>query len=275
MDGIGRGRAVGRRAQGPHLRNAGAARAPAAAGRAPLSYGRRVPRGSGGGGGARRGPVRLRRADPQRPEGPAEPARRPANHRHRGPPRRAAPAQPAVRRRAVHHVLAGLPATPVRGGGAARAPAPLAPQCALPDPADRGDARGDPGGGLRAVGRRLAAPLHSRGNAVIVQGLFALLLAPSGNAGPGMGLLLLQLGLIFGLLYFLILRPQRRQQEQHKKLLETLQRGDQIVTSGGIVGEGVHLKDSEVTIRSGEAELVVLRGNIASIVKRAVEAKAS
>ncbi len=108
-----------------------------------------------------------------------------------------------------------------------------------------------------------------------VRGLFLLLLAPSGSAGPGMGLLLLQLGVIFGLLYFLILRPQRRQQEQHKKLLETLQRGDQIVTSGGIVGEVVHLKDSEVTIRSGEAKLVVLRGNIATIAKRAAEAKAS
>ena len=122
---------------------------------------------------------------------------------------------------------------------------------------------------------RLAAPLHPRGNDVIVHGLFALLLAPSGNAGPGMGLLLLQLGLIFGLLYFLILRPQRRQQEQHKKLLETLQRGDQIVTSGGIVGEVVHIKENEITIRSGEAKLVVVRGNIANIVKRATEAKVS
>ena len=110
---------------------------------------------------------------------------------------------------------------------------------------------------------------------MIVYGLFALLLAPSGNAGPGMGLLLLQLGLIFGLLYFLILRPQRRQQEQHKKLLETLQRGDQIVTSGGIVAEVVHIKENEITIRSGEAKLVVLRANIANIVKRAVEAKVS
>ncbi len=108
-----------------------------------------------------------------------------------------------------------------------------------------------------------------------VRGLFLPLMAPSGNAGPGMGLLLLQLGVIFALLYFLILRPQRRQQEQHKKLLETLQRGDQVVTSGGIVGEVVHLKDSEVTIRSGEAKLVVLRGNIATIAKRAAEAKVS
>jgi preprotein translocase subunit YajC len=108
---------------------------------------------------------------------------------------------------------------------------------------------------------------------VTLHGLF--LLAPSGSAGPGMGLLLIQLGLIFGLLYFLILRPQRRQQEEHKKLLATLQRGDQVVTSGGIVGEVVHLKDNDVTIRSGEAKLVVLRGNIATIAKRAGEAKAS
>jgi preprotein translocase subunit YajC len=108
---------------------------------------------------------------------------------------------------------------------------------------------------------------------VTLHGLF--LLAPSGNTGPGMGLLLIQLGLIFGLLYFLILRPQRRQQEEHKKLLATLQRGDQVVTSGGIVGEVVHLKDNDVTIRSGEAKLVVLRANIATIAKRAGEAKAS
>jgi preprotein translocase subunit YajC len=98
--------------------------------------------------------------------------------------------------------------------------------------------------------------------------LLALLFAPSGQAGGGLSVLLFQVALIFGIFYFLIIRPQRRQKEQHEKLLAGLQKGDQIVTSGGIVGEVVHLKENEVTIRSGESKLVVLRPNIANVVSR-------
>jgi preprotein translocase subunit YajC len=96
----------------------------------------------------------------------------------------------------------------------------------------------------------------------------ALLFAPSGQAGGGLSVLLFQVALIFGIFYFLIIRPQRRQRMQHEKLLAGLQKGDQIVTSGGIVGEVVHLKDNEVTIRSGESKLVVMRANIANVVSR-------
>jgi preprotein translocase subunit YajC len=102
---------------------------------------------------------------------------------------------------------------------------------------------------------------------------YALLFAPSGQAGPSMSILLIQVGAIFGIFYFLIIRPQRRQRDQHEKLLASLQKGDQIVTSGGIVGEVVHLKDTEVTIRSGEAKFVVLRANIATITNRQEPAK--
>jgi preprotein translocase subunit YajC len=102
--------------------------------------------------------------------------------------------------------------------------------------------------------------------------LLALLFAPSGQAGGGLSVLLFQVALIFGIFYFLIIRPQRRQREQHAKLLAGLQKGDQIVTSGGIIGEVVHLKDNEITIRSGESKLVVQRANIASV-NRPGEAK--
>ncbi|HEY6223652.1 MAG TPA: preprotein translocase subunit YajC, partial [Gemmatimonadales bacterium] len=77
----------------------------------------------------------------------------------------------------------------------------------------------------------------------------------------------------FAIFYFFIIRPQRRQRDEHQKLLESLQKGDQVVTSGGIIGEVVYLKDSEVTIRSGEAKLVVLRSNIATITNREAAAK--
>jgi len=102
--------------------------------------------------------------------------------------------------------------------------------------------------------------------------LLAVLLAPSGQGGSGLSVLLFQVALIFGIFYFLIIRPQRRQQQRHKELLAALQKGDHVITSGGIVGEVLHLKENEITIRSGEAKLVVLRANIANVVNR-VEAE--
>ena len=104
--------------------------------------------------------------------------------------------------------------------------------------------------------------------------LFLLLFAPSGQGGPGMSALIIQVALFIGIFYFLIIRPQRRQQQQHKQLLASLQRGDRILTSSGIVGEVIHIKDDEVTIRSGEAKFVIVRSGIASITNRtAVEPK--
>ncbi|HXF95278.1 MAG TPA: preprotein translocase subunit YajC [Gemmatimonadales bacterium] len=107
--------------------------------------------------------------------------------------------------------------------------------------------------------------------------LFALLFAPAGqDAGGGLLIFLVQIGLFIAIFYYLLIRPQRRQQEQHRRLLASLQRGDQIVTSGGVVGEVIHIKDDHVTIRSGESRLVILRSGIANITNRtapAAEAK--
>jgi preprotein translocase subunit YajC len=104
--------------------------------------------------------------------------------------------------------------------------------------------------------------------------LLAALFTPSGQGGPGLSAFVIQIGLFIAIFYFLLIRPQRRQQEQHKQLLASLQRGDQVVTSSGIVGEVVHIKDDQVTVRSGESKFVMLRSGIASITNRtAVEAK--
>ena len=87
-----------------------------------------------------------------------------------------------------------------------------------------------------------------------------------------MGWFALQLVAIFAIFYFLIIRPQRKQQDKHRQLLASLQKGDRVVTSGGIVGEVIHLKEDEVTMKSGEARFVVLRANIANVLNRSLEA---
>ncbi len=103
--------------------------------------------------------------------------------------------------------------------------------------------------------------------------LFLLLFAPSGQGGPGISAFVIQIALFIGIFYFLLIRPQRRQQKQHKDLLASLQRGDKVVTSSGIVGEVVHIKDDVVVVRSGEAKFEIMRSGIASITNRtAVEA---
>jgi len=104
--------------------------------------------------------------------------------------------------------------------------------------------------------------------------LLALWFAPAGQPGGGLGLIIFQAAAIMAIFYFLIIRPQRRQQEAHKQLLASLQKGDQIVTSGGIIGEVIFLKDNEVTVKSGESRLIVARTNIAAITNREAEAKA-
>ena len=104
--------------------------------------------------------------------------------------------------------------------------------------------------------------------------LSLLLIAPTGSGGPGASAFIIQIGLFIAIFYFLLIRPQRRQAQQHKELLASLQRGDQVLTSSGIVGEVLHIKDDQVTIRSGESKFVILRSGVASITNRTtVEAK--
>jgi preprotein translocase subunit YajC len=83
---------------------------------------------------------------------------------------------------------------------------------------------------------------------------------------------------IFGIIYFLLIRPQQKQRKQHDQRLRELKRGDQVVTAGGLVAEVMHIKESLkdgqpvktmedlITIKSGESRLVVERGRIARVV---------
>jgi preprotein translocase subunit YajC len=122
-----------------------------------------------------------------------------------------------------------------------------------------------------------ALPLPPRsGLRMIHQGLSSALLALQfGGAGGSMAPFLLQIVAIFGIFYFLIIRPQQTQKKKHEEALRNLKRGDRIVTFGGIIGEVVHVKDGaegtrgmedEVTIKSAESRLIVERGRIARII---------
>jgi preprotein translocase subunit YajC len=80
---------------------------------------------------------------------------------------------------------------------------------------------------------------------------------------------------IFAIFYFVLIRPQQQQKRKQEETLLGIKRGDEIVTSGGIIGDVVHIKalgpegaptlDDRITIRSGESRLVVERGRIGRV----------
>jgi len=70
--------------------------------------------------------------------------------------------------------------------------------------------------------------------------------------------------LIFGVFYFLIIRPQRRRQKQHDELMQELKRGDRVITTGGIYGVIESLSDDSVVLKiESGATIRVARDSVA------------
>ena len=70
-------------------------------------------------------------------------------------------------------------------------------------------------------------------------------------AGPNPFGTVFMFGAIFVIFYFLLIRPQRKQQKAHDEMVKSLSRGDEVVTMGGVIGKIVHLTDDRVTIKTG------------------------
>jgi len=76
---------------------------------------------------------------------------------------------------------------------------------------------------------------------------------------------LMPLVVLFAIFYFLIIRPQQKQQKEHKNMIESLAKGDKIVTTGGLIVEITKVEESFLTVKSVDgAALRVARSFIAS-----------
>src|ERR1041384_7110729 len=77
---------------------------------------------------------------------------------------------------------------------------------------------------------------------------------------PGLGGFIIPMGLMFVILYFLMIRPQSQQRKKQANLQKNLKAGDRVVTSAGIVGVVITVKDTTVSIRSADAKMEMTRG---------------
>lgn len=64
--------------------------------------------------------------------------------------------------------------------------------------------------------------------------------------------------LLFAIFYFLIIRPQQKAQKEHKLMLESLEKGDKIVTNGGLIAEVVKPEEDFIKIKLNDETIVKL-----------------
>lgn len=81
--------------------------------------------------------------------------------------------------------------------------------------------------------------------------------------------MLLTLGFFMVVMWLLMIRPQQKKAKEHAALLKTLKSGDKVVTSGGIMGVVVSVKDRTVALRSADTKIEVLKSAVTEIVERA------
>ena len=99
--------------------------------------------------------------------------------------------------------------------------------------------------------------------------------AKSGQQGPPAWTSFVPLVLLIVVFYFILIRPQQKKAKDHAGLLKTLRPGDKIVTSGGVLGVVLTVKEKTVTIRSADAKLEITKSAVAEITERSGEAGAA
>jgi preprotein translocase subunit YajC len=97
--------------------------------------------------------------------------------------------------------------------------------------------------------------------------------APGGAAG---GLIsFVPILLIFLIMYFLMIRPQQKKVKEHKAMVEALRRGDQVVTSGGLIGKVTKVTDAELEVEiAPNVKVKVVRGTITQVLSKTEPADA-
>ena len=96
--------------------------------------------------------------------------------------------------------------------------------------------------------------------------------ADAAQQGPGLLSSLLPLIILFVIFYFLVILPQQREAKKHKEMVESLKKGDKIVTTGGIIAEVI--KNEEDFIKAEIAKGVEVKIDKAAVARKLDDEKA-
>ena len=91
-------------------------------------------------------------------------------------------------------------------------------------------------------------------------------MAQDAAAAPGGWSLFIMIGIFFVIMYFMIIRPQNKRAKEHRALLAALQKGDEVSTSGGLMGRIAKIGESTVRLELAEGIEIRLRKDAVSSV---------
>ena len=96
----------------------------------------------------------------------------------------------------------------------------------------------------------------------------AVLMAPRQGA-DGTFVFFLNMTAVILIFYFLLIRPQRKEQQKQKEMISAIGKGDEVVTTGGIIGTVIRAEEDRLVIKTGggETKVTIERSRIARKVK--------
>lgn len=95
--------------------------------------------------------------------------------------------------------------------------------------------------------------------------------AQSGPAADGgnVAFQLFFLALMFGIFYFIAIRPQRKRQKEHTEMVSSLKKGDEVITAGGMLGKITGLDENYASLQvANNVEIKFQRSNIAAVLPK-------
>jgi len=98
-----------------------------------------------------------------------------------------------------------------------------------------------------------------------------LAMSSSGQGGGGGLGMLLPIILIFVIMYFLMIRPQQKKHREHQQMIQSLRRGDRVITSGGLYATVLNIKEKEnvVVVKIAEnVKVEIQRNSIAGVIEK-------
>ena len=99
--------------------------------------------------------------------------------------------------------------------------------------------------------------------------MFNYAFAQSAAQQPSLFASFVPLILIFIIFYFLLIRPQQKKAKEHKILLDSIKKGDQILTSGGMVGKVIKADVEELTVEiSNKVNVRIFRSTVSDVLNK-------
>jgi len=92
--------------------------------------------------------------------------------------------------------------------------------------------------------------------------------APAQSSGGGLSMILMMV-VLFGLMYFMMIRPQMKRQKEHRALVAGLARGDEVVTGGGIAGRVDEVGETFLTVEiAPNVKVKVQKGSVQQVLPK-------